>query len=161
MRKHTEHTRTPYTQGTHTHTAPRNTLHKTEGDAYETEVQLLLEVGGFGVLWESSFFDLEWVSLNKDQETDRTPTLGKHGLALKFSDLLTNWETIDQRKSPWALQAFISLVKSMGICNICWQFCYLAVATFSTCLPLRDLTPRPSLCKAIKMWMLLVSTLEW
>lgn len=84
----------------HTHTALRNTLHKTEGEAYETEVQLLLEVGGLGVLWESSFFDLEWVSLNKDQETDRTPTLGKHVLALKFSDLLTNWETIDQRKSP-------------------------------------------------------------
>lgn len=153
---HIKHTCTAPTRGARTHTAPRNTLHKAEG-----EVQLLLEVGGLGVLWESSSSDLEWVSLNKDQETDRPPTLGKHVLVLKFSDLLTNWETVNQRKSPWALQAFISLVKSRGICSICWQFCYLAVATLSTCLPLKDLTPRPSLCKAINMWTLLVSTLEW
>lgn len=63
---HIEHT----THGSHlgcAHTqAPRNTLHKAESEAYETEVQLLLEVRGFRVLWESSSSDLEWVSLNKD-----------------------------------------------------------------------------------------------
>lgn len=82
------------------HTAPRNTLHKAESEAYETEVQLLLKVRGFRVLWESSSSDLEWVSLNKDQETDRPPTWGKHVLVLKFSNLLTSWETVDQKKKP-------------------------------------------------------------
>lgn len=57
------------------HTAPRNTLHKAESEAYETEVQLLLEVRGFRVLWESSSSDLEWVSLKKTKKlTD--PLLG-------------------------------------------------------------------------------------
>lgn len=57
------------------HTAPRNTLHKAESEAYETEVQLLLEVRGFRVLWESSSSDLEWVSLKKTKKLT-APLLG-------------------------------------------------------------------------------------